>query len=598
MAPRSGRLAVAALAVLLASQAVFAGDSRLPARKKLLEYGWDVPTPEYIRANIRRMEQKPFDGVILRPKGPQAGNIFSGGRWKESDYAADFEDLRAIKWGRFTHNFLMMYSASEMDWFSDQDWDGVLSNVRLMARAARAGRCELAFDAEPYGKSPWGYTEQKWAEEKTFAEYQAMAFKRGGQFVKAIEGELPRCTLVTLFTYSLFRELMDVKTPAKVAEGLQQHGYGLYLSFLNGMLSAMGPGITITDGNEPSYYYPNSESYFDVYHAMRQGALNLIPRGLTDKFLVQTQASQALYMDYVFARVDWKGIPALWMTPEEQAKWFQHEVYYALKTADEYVWLYSEKMNWWEDKDIPPGMVEAIVAAREQIATGKPLGFKMDDIMKRVEEKKAAEIAAKLIRRTRDVPERREASLTIDGDLSDAAWQSAAKLESFVPAFGAEPADLKAATNAMVTWDADRLYLGVVCDEPEMAKLEVVGARHDDPIWNGDSLDIFLTAAATGSPYYHFILNPKNVQWDAAYDTDNDMSYDPTWQSATKTGEKSWTAEIAIPWAALKVSPQAGLTFRGNLCRQRRTGGGELSSWSQVVRGFMEPEYFGTWVLR
>jgi len=68
------------------------------------------------------------------------------------------------------------------------------------------------------------------------------------------------------------------------------------------------------------------------------------------------------------------------MTPEEQAKWFEHNTYWALYTTDEYVWLYSERMNWWANQ-IPPGLEGAVIRAREKIADNKPLGFDMDDII-------------------------------------------------------------------------------------------------------------------------------------------------------------------------------------------------------------------------
>ena len=44
-------------------------------------------------------------------------------------------------------------------------------------------------------------------------------------------------------------------------------------------------------------------------------------------------------------------------------------------SADEYVWCYSEKMNWWTGEGIPPGLPEAITSARQKIAEGRPLGF-------------------------------------------------------------------------------------------------------------------------------------------------------------------------------------------------------------------------------
>ena len=592
------RRATLAVVALVIAGAAFTQPARLPATKKLIEYGWDVPTPAFVRDNIVRMEARPLDGLIMRLAGKGRGNVFSGGKWDVADYQADFAAMRAIKWGKFQHNFLMMYSASQQDWFSDEDWAAVLANVDLMARAAKAGGCYLAFDAEPYGTNPWSYSGQKHAAEKSYAAYAAQARRRGQQFIDVIERHLPDNVLLTFFTFSIFAGQMDLQDPAKREEALKQHGYGLYLPFLLGMLDGLGPRMTITDGNEPSYYYDNSEKYYAAFHMMRQRALGLIAPGLVATFQTHTQASQALYMDYVFAKVPWPNIPARYMTPEDQAQWFEHNVYWALKTTDEYVWLYSEKMNWWTDKDIPPGMEQAIVKARDAIAGNRGLGFDLRERMKQLEEKRQAEIDAKLVRRTAEVKVLTGAPVpAIDGKLDDAAWQRATALEPFIGYFGTKPEELKAKTQATVTYDAAALYLAVRAAEPQVAKMQIVGSNHDDAVWNGDTVDVFLTQEASGNPYYHFILSPKNVQWDAAFAADNDMSFDPKWQSATQIGAQEWTAEIAIPWAELKIAPRPGLKLRANICRQRRPDS-EQTCWSQTVSGFMESDHFGTWVLR
>jgi hypothetical protein len=360
--------------------------SRLPARKKLIKYGTDRPTPSDAAAHIREMEKRPFDGIVMTLTGKQKGNIFRGGKWDAADYAADMEALKKIKWGTFTDNFLIMNTASEMDWFSDQDWDNIVSNIEIMAKAAKAGRCNLAFDPEPYGKNPWHYKVQAHAEEKSFADYEAKVRQRGAQFIEAIQKHLPETVLLTLFTYSIFPNVTDQPTPAKRAQMIvQQETYGLYPAFLAGILDAMGPGITVTDGNEPSYYYPDTHSFYTGYHLMRQTALGLVPPEDTGKFLLQTQASQALYFDYVFGTVKWENILAHFMTEDERLKWWEHNVYWALKTSDEYVWLWNEKINWWKDEGMPPGMEQALISAREKIAQQKPLGFDIKEIMTRVQ---------------------------------------------------------------------------------------------------------------------------------------------------------------------------------------------------------------------
>ncbi len=398
--------------VLLLLSGTCLAASRLPARKKLIQYGTGAPTPAYVAENISEMEKRPFDGLIMRLAGKGKGNnIFQGGRWDVSDYAADMEALQKIKWGKFTDNFIIMNTASAMDWFSDQDWDNVVNNIEIIAKAAQAGRCALAFDPEPYGKNPWKYSEQIHAKNKSFAEYQAKVRQRGAQFIEAIQKHLPETVLLTLFTYSIFPNITDQPTPAKREQMIgQQEVYGLYPAFLAGILDAMGPGITVTDGNEPSYYYPDTHSFYVAYHLMRQTALGLVPPEDTAKFLLQTQASQALYFDYVFGTVQWKNILSQFMTKEERLKWWEHNIYWALKTSDEYVWLWSEKMNWWKNEGLPPGMEQALISAREKIAQQKPLGFEIDEFMTRVKKEQQEAKEAEVKKEQQEVEEAEKAT--------------------------------------------------------------------------------------------------------------------------------------------------------------------------------------------
>lgn len=196
-------------------EVALAQPGRLPATKTLIEYGWDVPSPAYLRDHIGQMEERPFDGVIMRLEGKGRGLIFSGGKWDQAHYQADQEARAGIKWGKFRHNFIMIYAASGQDWFSDSDWEGVLGNLAIMAQAAVAGKCHLAFDPEPYGKNPWTYPEQLHAGQQAFAEYQAKVRQRGQQFIEVIGQYLPGNVLLTLFSYSTFAGQTDIAAPSR-----------------------------------------------------------------------------------------------------------------------------------------------------------------------------------------------------------------------------------------------------------------------------------------------------------------------------------------------------------------------------------------------
>jgi hypothetical protein len=160
-----------------------------------------------------------------------------------------------------------------------------------------------------------------------------------------------------------------------------------------------------------------------------------------------------------------------------------------------------------------------------------------------------------------------------------------------------EPPALKAETDAWAGYDADNLYIAFQNHEPAMKELKIVGEGRDSTVWSGDSVEISIQPDTADSGFYHFILGPSNVQWDAMdKDKTADMSFNPNWKSATSQSADGWIVEVAIPWRELKMSaPKPGETLHVNLARMRMADKTELSSWSQFIGGFQEAGNFGTW---
>lgn len=380
-------LLLATLVVLTAAVAsAQTADGAAAVEKKLIEYGWDVPTPEFIRANIRAMEELPFDGLIFRMAAD--GRVLTPAVWDEAAYAADFENLRNIDWKKFTDNFLILWAASAQDWFNDEHWAAIEQNTRIGARAARLARCVgICFDPEPYGDNPWDYSKAAHKDTKSFAEYEVMARRRGVQFMRALESEFPGLTILTFYQWALFGGLCHPMPPAERAEALSQNDYALYPAFLEGMLGAAGPGVTLVDGNENAYYYQDSSRYFDAYHLMTQRALHLVAPALWDDYRRIVRAGQALYVDQYFG-LRAEKVLGNFMMPEERPKWFEHNAYWALSTTDRYVWCYSERMNWWTNTDVPPGAREALVSAREKVRAGQSLDFDLQPTVAAAEQRR------------------------------------------------------------------------------------------------------------------------------------------------------------------------------------------------------------------
>jgi hypothetical protein len=350
--------------------------------KKLIEYGWDVPTPAQMHEQLQQMETRPFDGLIFRLAGGH--NAFLTKPLDPAKFAEDERFLPQLNFTRFRDDFVLIWGSppADFDWFDDAQWQCIEGNAELLVSVAQKGRVRgICFDPEPYDFSLWDYAKQPQAKSHSFAEYRAEVRARGAQLMRAFEKKMPGALILTFFHVSLFDRLADL-TEADRARRLEHERWGLMPDFFVGMLESASPQARFIDGNENAYYYTSTEQYFRAYQAIRQRALQLVPPELRHKYQQQVQVGQALYVDQDFALRQPKPERYLSyrMTPEERAQWFEHNTYWALYTTDEYVWCYSERMNWWKEQT-PPGLETAIINARRKIREGKPLGFEIDSLI-------------------------------------------------------------------------------------------------------------------------------------------------------------------------------------------------------------------------
>jgi len=377
-----GRMWIMMIVLLLVPAAAIPAQTTAPKSpvKKLIEYGWDRPYPDQVRKEIRDMEKSPFDGIILHLR--EWDHAFDLRPWDEAKLKPQFDDLAAIEWKTFTDNFLCLYAANnwKMDWFSDEQWKCITANLRLTARAAKIGRCVgIVFDPEPYGDNPWAYTGTNTGH--SFAEVEDQVRKRGVQFMAAIQTEVPEVRLLTFYHQSLFANILETPDLKDRQLSLSKHRWALLSAFYNGALEAAAPGARIIDGYEQAYHFTTPESFFRGYHLMKQRSLTLVPPELLAKHAVNFQAGMSLFVDQLLGLCEPpEKFLGTYLKGQERLSWLEHNVYYALTTSDEYVWCYSQRMNWWKGK-VPDGAEAAIRSARQKITAGQSLGFEITDII-------------------------------------------------------------------------------------------------------------------------------------------------------------------------------------------------------------------------
>lgn len=357
-------------------------------RKKVIEYGWDVPYPDFVEQNIQEMEKRPFDGMILRTK--RFDHAFDTRPWQQQELQPQLDTLAKIKWQKFTDDFLTLYAANKtgMDWFNDEHWKTIEENLKLFSLAVKTGKCVgVCFDPEPYGTDPWVYPGSH--KDRSFEDVCIQVQQRGKQFIRALQEHARELKLLSFFQFGLYGDIVDEPDPKVRQDKLLKKWMVLLPSFYIGILEGASPGTILIDGNESAYYYESPDSFYRAYHLIRQRAQAFVPENLRQKYNAQVQAGMALYIDQTLAKRT-RETTSHFLSPQERLRFFEHNAYYALYTTDEYVWCYSERMNWWlppekvqQDRVLPTGIEEALISARQKYARGKPLGFDIKEMIEK-----------------------------------------------------------------------------------------------------------------------------------------------------------------------------------------------------------------------
>ena len=376
----------------------------LSPQKKLIDFGWNSPPiGDYIK-NPKKFEASPFDGITFRlPKGVGAGNIFMVNdlRALPADSMEIIKNLAPTtpQSTILTDNFIALFGASQINWFSDEDWAVTEKNIRYAAQIAKLAHCKgIIWDPEPYkpGKNPWKYDELENPNKISYQGFYEQVRKRGTQFIKALQEEYPGLTVLSLREFSDFQNgspysepLLPVSNIEDTKKRLEKAWSALHLPFTTGILDGIDKDVTLVDANEEAYFYTSALEFYQARNIIKDDARALIPKELHRKFASNYTIGHAISLDYTCG--NWanaisfayrlKG-QAKMLTPQQQALWFEHNAYYALRTSDEYAWLYTEPTNFWTGANIPAGFTEALLRAKKKVANNEPLGFNVEEMLK------------------------------------------------------------------------------------------------------------------------------------------------------------------------------------------------------------------------
>ena len=194
-------------------------------------------------------------------------------------------------------------------------------------------------------------------------------------------------------------------------------------------------------------------------------------------------------------------------------------------------------------------------------------------------------------------PARAAEPLNIDGLLDEAAWRTAAPIETFTQQ---EPSDGEPATErteVRLLYDANALYIAVHAYDSDPTGVIATEMRRDSPrLLEEDNFQLILDTFRDSRSGYMFVTNPLGAKLEqqvfeegggnARGSASNiNRDWNGVWSAASQRTSDGWTAEIMIPMVTLR-SPDVesqlwGINFMRNIRRKN-----EQVYWAPIPKPY------------
>ncbi len=177
---------------------------------------------------------------------------------------------------------------------------------------------------------------------------------------------------------------------------------------------------------------------------------------------------------------------------------------------------------------------------------------------------------------------------TLDGDLSDPAWERAEVIDQFTQLEPDSGSPATETTEVRLVYDSDSLYIGVYCYDSNPAGIvrNTLRYRDDDVYTKDDAIRIALDTFHDHRRAYVFSINPLGTKQDTQIDNNVwNSSWDEVTDVQTRLHEDGWSLELRIPFRIFRFPADGGGVWGFNIQRliQRKN---ETASWAPMPAGF------------
>src|SRR5690606_9966519 len=145
--------------------------------------------------------------------------------------------------------------------------------------------------------------------------------------------------------------------------------------------------------------------------------------------------------------------------------------------------------------------------------------------------------------------------ITVDGQLTEAEWQTAERFDGFLTA---DPLSLETPayrTEARVLARPGGLYIGVISQAPRPLRTYGQSPR-DARVPDADAVRVVVDFEGAGKSAYEFTVSLSNSHRDGIFLDQTRVSYDwdAAWQHAVSEDDENWYVEMFLPWSLATMS--------------------------------------------
>ena len=159
-----------------------------------------------------------------------------------------------------------------------------------------------------------------------------------------------------------------------------------------------------------------------------------------------------------------------------------------------------------------------------------------------------------------------DAPPVIDGDLSDACWQSVPQIGDFCYTDTGSPAAEK--TIAWLAYDNKNIYVAFDCKDSQPQSIRAQQKKRGGDLWSDDNVTVFLDMFSEykDSSLCYFRVNACGTQEHQVQSAETAKTeWAGDWEAASKMNADGYSVEMRIPFSILKYdarNPKIGLCFQ------------------------------------